>query len=70
MEKNQLAYSVKQVAARFGVGRATIMKRIREGTVDAYKVGRAWRIDAGDVEKLKNVEQAEPVEQSLDGGAL
>jgi excisionase family DNA binding protein len=47
------ALNVAQVAKRFGIHRATVIRAIKKGTVPAYKVGHNWRIDEKDLDSFK-----------------
>lgn len=37
-------YTLPEVANRLSIDRQTILRRISEGKIEAYKIGRFWRI--------------------------
>lgn len=45
-------YSVREVAAVLHIHEDTVYAQIRSGAITAVKVGRAWRIPAGEVARL------------------
>ena len=45
-------YSIKEFAASLGVSRLTITRRIADGKINAYKVGRAWRIPKTELDQI------------------
>lgn len=47
--------TVKQAAALLGVTPQRVRALIKAGFLDAEKFGRDWHVDAGSVEKRKNV---------------
>ena len=49
-------YGVGKVAAMFGVEPATIRLWIREGKMNAHKIGNRWRIQHSEVVRVANEE--------------
>lgn len=45
--------SVSMCARILGVHPVTVMRLIRRGELPAYKVGKVWRIEQSEIEKLK-----------------
>lgn len=51
---NRATYTVDELAARWRVGRNSVIAAIREGKLHAFKVGkRVWRITAAEVERYE-----------------
>ncbi len=46
--------SVKEVAKNLNVSAYTAAEWIRAGKIKAYKVGRLWRVDQGELQKFVN----------------
>ena len=46
--------SVSEVSGMFGVTNPTVYKMLARGELDSYKVGRAQRITAESIERLRN----------------
>jgi excisionase family DNA binding protein len=49
----QRAYSVKTLAAMFDVSESTILRLIRDGELQAWRLKTLWRIDESQVEAYK-----------------
>jgi excisionase family DNA binding protein len=49
-------FTAQQLAAELHVSVASIMRRIHDGSLPAFRIGRFWRIRAEVVEALKNGE--------------
>lgn len=45
-------YSVEEMATALGVNRVTVVRKIQDGTIQAYKVGRRWKIPKSELEKI------------------
>ena len=45
-------YSINEFAACLGVCRETVSRMIRNGIVDAVKVGKTWRIPKSEINKI------------------
>lgn len=45
-------YSVEQARRRLGVSRPTMYRALRDGTIPAIRVSRAWRIPIAKLERL------------------
>lgn len=45
-------YSIGEMATALGVSRLTISRRITKGVIEAYKVGKYWRIPKTELEKI------------------
>lgn len=45
-------YSIDEFAAALGVHRLTISRRIKNGVINAVKVGKTWRIPKSELEKI------------------
>lgn len=45
-------YTVTEVAAILKVHRETILRWIAEGKINAFKVGKEWRIDEKDLQEF------------------
>jgi excisionase family DNA binding protein len=58
MEISKKAFSVREVAARFGINPITVIRKINNGLVPAYKVGSHWRIEESDLHTVKTVRTA------------
>jgi len=41
-----------EIAETFGISTRTVRRRIADGTIPAYRVGRLLKVDTADVEKL------------------
>lgn len=48
------AYTVKTLAARWSCGQDVIYDMIRTGAIKTFRVGRAIRISAAEVERYEN----------------
>jgi excisionase family DNA binding protein len=51
MAGEQELFSVKEIAEKLGLSKDTIWRRIREGVLPYYKLGRSVRIRWADVEE-------------------
>ena len=54
-------YSVRHVATLLGVHPETIRRLVREGRIEAVRVGRVLRIDAREVERFLVRQRVKPV---------
>ena len=62
IHKNELL-TVKEVATYLRVGRVTVWRWCKDGTIPAYRVGRNWRIPRDDFFEL--LETPHPPELAL-----
>lgn len=46
-------YSCKEVAERYGVKEATVWKWCREGKIEAFRIGKIYRIRASELKRYE-----------------
>lgn len=59
MSETPKMVGVKEVCARLGVCRPTVMNAIYRGTLPAHKLGRLWLVPVAALEALESCEGAE-----------
>lgn len=62
-------YSVAQVAEELGVHRSRVAVLIKEGRIEASKVGNQWVIESGSLDAVRNRQTGRPID-SLPAGYL
>jgi excisionase family DNA binding protein len=60
-ESRSLLYSVREVAALLAVHPETIRRLVREGRIEAVRVGRVLRIEAHEVDRFLVRQRVKPV---------
>jgi MerR family transcriptional regulator, light-induced transcriptional regulator len=58
--------TLRQAAERLGVHYMTVYRYVRLGTLGAEKVGGSWRVDAGDLARLRTWDGAGSPDRSMD----
>ena len=56
--------TAKEAAARLNVSRRTLMRWIRTGQVPGVKLGRDWRIDPNDLERIIEARKTKPAQEA------
>lgn len=46
-------YSTSEAAQRLGLSVVTIRRRVLAGDIRAWRLGRGWRIPAGEIERIE-----------------
>ena len=59
-------YSIPEAAARLGVSRIAVFKKVKKGQLEALRFGRNWAVPAAALEKAVNLKTAvRPTEERL-----
>lgn len=53
-------YSLPEAAARLGISRIAVFKRVKGGRLPALRVGRNWAVAAADLEEAAALRAAPP----------
>jgi excisionase family DNA binding protein len=51
IKENEM-YTILEVAELLNVSRITIVRKINNGTINAVKIGKGWRISSGEVDRI------------------
>lgn len=62
--------TVEEVSRRLRVSEATVYNLIRGGELPAFRVGRSWRIDEGDLDEYIRRQKTRAIQSAQKGRSL